>query len=199
MLLFAGIMSSVLADRVGRRQLLMYSFAGTALCYIFSGAYFFCQEVLKIDQDLLTPYGYVPFAGILGSSIISTLGFTTIIFVIVAEIFPMNIKVVAMSCMSIFGGILGFVAGKGYQELKNLVGLCGVFWVFAGIAIAGAIFTVMYVPETRGKSLAEIQVLLQGEHYNDPNEKPKDVFNEIPLDDQFKDIELEELNKKEKV
>ncbi|CAG9786278.1 unnamed protein product [Diatraea saccharalis] len=165
-----GIMSSILVDRVGRRTLLIFSFFGTAVCHIMVGGYFFCQEVLKIDQTVLTPYGYVTFLGILGSSIVSTLGYTSIIFVIFGEIFPMNIKAVAMSSISIYGGILGFIIAKGYQELKDLIGMCGVFGIFALVAIIGAVFTIGFVPETKGKSLREIQIMLQGDIYNDTEE-----------------------------
>ncbi|CAH0397991.1 unnamed protein product [Chilo suppressalis] len=190
-----GIMSSVLVDRVGRRTLLIYSFFSTAFCHIVVGSYFFCQEVLKIDQTLLTPYGYVPFIGILGSSIVSTLGYTSIIFVIFGEIFPMNIKAVAMSSISIYGGILGFIIAKGYQELKDLAGLCGVFWIFAVIAIIGAVFTIGFVPETKGKSLREIQILLQGDIYNETDDNLGEVVSNV---DTSKDTELQELHINEK-
>lgn len=186
-------MSSVLADRVGRRPLLIYSFFGTGVCHIIAGAYFFSQEVLQIDQTLLAPYAWIPFAGILGSSIVSTLGFSSIIFVVPAEIFPLNIKAVAMSSLSIFGGILGFIVAKGYQELKDLAGLCGVFWIYAGIAIIGAVFSFICVPETKGKSLVEIQMLLQGALYDDSDGNLSNVKTDV----NDKDTELHELNKKD--
>lgn len=185
-------MSSVVADRVGRRPLLIYSFFGTCVCHFIAGGYFFAQEILKTDHSTLTKYAWVPFVGIVGSSIVSTLGFGSIIFVIPGEIFPLNIKAVAMSSLSIFGGILGFIGSKGYQEIKDLAGLCGVFWIYASVAFIGAVFSYMFVPETKGKSLKEIQVMLQGDLYDDDSGKLDDVKTDVG-----KDNELQELSKKE--
>ncbi|KAL4709966.1 hypothetical protein ACJJTC_003929 [Scirpophaga incertulas] len=190
-----GIMSSVMVDKAGRRPLLIYSYLGTGICHAVCGAYFFCQEVLKVDQSLLMPYGYVPFVNILGSTVVSTLGFSSIMFVISAEIFPINVKAVALSALNIFGGILGFILAKGYKEVKDLAGITGVFWLFAGIAFAGAVFTIIYVPETKGKSLSEIQVLYQGNLYTVTDSK-QDGFDTI---DASKDTEMQVLNKKEDV
>ncbi|KAL0841084.1 hypothetical protein ABMA28_014847 [Loxostege sticticalis] len=188
-----GIMSSVLADRVGRRPLLIYSFLGTGICHIIAGAYFFCQEVLKINQASLTPYAIIPLIGILGSSVISTLGFSSIIFVVPAEIFPINIKAVAMASLSIYGGILGFIVAKFFQDLKDWTGLCGVFWIYSGVAIAGALFSFIYVPETKGKSLREIQVLLQGDLYDEGDGK----LDQVVAKDDHRDTELQELNRRD--
>ncbi|XP_063825376.1 facilitated trehalose transporter Tret1-like [Ostrinia nubilalis] len=187
-----GIMSSILADRVGRRPLLIYSFLGTAICHIIAGAYFFCQEVLQIDQASLTPYVIIPLIGIFGSSIVSTIGFGSIIFVIPAEIFPINIKAVALSALSIYGGVLGFIVAKFFQDLKDWTGLCGVFWIYSGVAIAGAVFSLLCVPETKGKSLEEIQILLQGDLYDGGDGRTSQVAK---ADE--KDTELQELNKKD--
>ncbi|XP_063362266.1 facilitated trehalose transporter Tret1-like [Cydia amplana] len=172
-----GIMSSILVDRVGRRPLLIYSLLGTGVSLAAVSTYFFLKDILELSQESLSPYAFIPFAGIISSTVLSTLGYNSIIFVIPAEIFPLNVKAVALSSLSIFGGVCGFTVAKGFQVLQNLAGFCAVFWVFAGVAFAGVIFTMLYVPETKGKSLKDIQVLLQGDLYYDDGSKLNEVKN----------------------
>lgn len=191
---FSGIMPSFLADRVGRRPLLIYSYLGTGICLATVGIYFFLLEVIRVDLNSLTPYGFVTFTGIILSNIISTIGFQSIIVLIQGEIFPLNVKAVAMTSFSILAGLLSFAVARGYQLLKDVLGLCGVFWIFAAVAFSGALFCFIFVPETKGKSLREIQVLLQGDLYEaDEDVELKRVVNGVACEAK----ELEELNKKE--
>lgn len=138
----------------------------------------------------LPAYKFIPFAGIISSNIISTLGFYSIITVIPAEIFPLNVKAVAMTYICIFGGMLNFVIAKGYQSVKDYSGLYGVFWFFAAASILGGIFSVIYVPETKGKSLRQIQIELQGELYECDEIK---TLNDVCRDDNDASRELKEL------
>ncbi|CAG9786279.1 unnamed protein product [Diatraea saccharalis] len=166
----SGIVSSLLADRAGRRPLLIISYLGTCISLAISGAYFFTLEVLKIDEAIITPYGVIAFGGIVLSVILSTIGFNSLIYVIPAEMFPMNVKSVAMTALNVFGGFSNFAIIKLYQQLIGLFGLFGVFTMFSAISFAGTIFSFCLVPETKGKSLREILVSLQGTTYDEAAE-----------------------------
>ncbi|KAJ0177091.1 hypothetical protein K1T71_007100 [Dendrolimus kikuchii] len=187
-----GIMSSALVDRLGRRPLLIWSYVGTGLSLVIVGVYFFVINVVLTNGHYIAPgFVYIPLIGILLSNIISTMGFNSLVSVIPAEIFPLNIRLVAMASLNIFGGILGFSLAKGYQLVKDLGGLHTVFWIFSVVSFVGAVFSYFLIPETKGKDLAEIQKELQGSCYevdevkidkgvtNDGTElvelKPKDV------------------------
>lgn len=89
------------------------------------------------------------------------MGFNVIISVIQAEIFPLNVRAIAMTSLNILGGFMGFLVPKCYQKIKHGLGLYGAFWFFSCVAVFGAIFSYVMVPETKGKSLREIQDLLQ--------------------------------------
>lgn len=180
-----GIMSSVLVDRLGRRPLLIWSYLGTALSLFIVGVYFLIINVVLRPHHYINPFfRYIPLTGILLSNIISTLGFNSLLAVIPAEIFPLNVRLVAMASLNIFGGILGFTLAKGYQIIKDLSGLHTVFWVFAFVSLVGAVFSYFLIPETKGKNLAEIQKELQGSYYED-----KDI--------NINETEMMELNKKD--
>lgn len=171
-------MSSVIADKVGRRPLLMYSFLGTSLSYLVVGVYFFCQEVLAIDKDVLAPYAIAVFVGLISSNIISTLGYHSIIYAIQGEIYPLNVKSVAMTTFNIMGGFLNFGITKAYQPLKDAAGLFSIFCVFIAISIMSVAFVHFAVPETKGKSLGEIQVILQGKYYDNTDDKFKIIITD---------------------
>lgn len=181
-------MSTALVDRLGRRPLLAYSFYGTGLALGFTGLYFFLLEVLKADVTFLrNNLGFLPFTGIILSNIISTLGFQSLLFVVPAEIFPMNVKATALTSLNIFGGVIASITTLAYQSIKERAGLCGVFWIFAFVAFFGGCFVLFYVPETKGKSLEEIQSMLQGDV------KKGEVIS-LGLNDQVEDemkVELE--------
>lgn len=157
------------------------------------GIYFFFLEVGKVDSDEITPYGFIPFVCIISSNVVSTLGFNSVIGLVQAEIFALNIKAVAFTSICIFGGLLNFIVTRSYQVFLDLSGLCGVFWILGLFAISGAIFSFFIVPETRGKSLREIQITLQGGLYElDAASVPLNNVHEV---NKYKVDE--ELNKKD--
>lgn len=148
---------------------------------MLAGSYFFLQEVIRLDRTELRTFRYVPFISIILSNVIATMGFNAIIGVIQAEIFPLNVRAVAMTSLNILGGILGFIVPKCYQAIKNGSGLCGVFWIFSCVAFLGAIFSYFMVPETKGKSLHEIQEIL------------KIGIDDVPkVDDGMSDVKVDE-------
>ncbi|KPJ02693.1 Facilitated trehalose transporter Tret1 [Papilio xuthus] len=176
-----SLISSVFVDRIGRRPLIIYTLLSTGISYAVIGGYFFLLDVVQIEHESLSPYGIITFIGILLSTIVSTLGFNSVIGIVPAEIFPLNVKAVAMTSLNILGGLLGFAVGKGYQVMKNLLGLTGVFWIIAFVTFSGAVFTYFFVPETRDKSLHDIQILLQGDLYIDDAKIDKDCLVETEL------------------
>lgn len=194
---FSGLMPSVLADKLGRRPLLIYSYLGVMISLAVVGIYFFLLEVIGLSKEVLSPYGFITLTGITCSNIISTIGFQSIVNVVVGEIFPLNVKATAMTALSIFGGLLSFAVARGYQILKDYLGLCGVFWIFAGVALFGALFSIALVPETKGKSLREIQEQLQGDLYYEDEVTSLHMVVSNGTCENDKDVELKELKKSE--
>lgn len=180
----------MLSDRVGRRPLLVYSYIGTGLCLGIVGAYFFCFEILLVSEEKIAPYGIIAFIGIVLSIIFSTLGFSSLIYILPAELFPLNVKSVAMTSTNIFGSIASFAVVKVYQQVKDWVGLFGVFTFFASMALAGGAFSYLFVAETKGKSLREILVMMQGPNYVEITENVNKATGENETDVTGKASEL---------
>ncbi|GBP40562.1 Facilitated trehalose transporter Tret1 [Eumeta japonica] len=157
-----GLISSVLVELFGRRLLFFVSSMCLGLTFFLVGVYFFLQEVIKIDNEALHPYAVVAFAGIVLSVTISTVGVTPLSYLIPAEIFPLNVKSVALSAVNVFSAVLGSTVALAYQGINDVWGFCGVFWFFGAIAAVGATFIFVLLPETKGKTLDEIQMELHG-------------------------------------
>nr|XP_021183295.2 facilitated trehalose transporter Tret1 [Helicoverpa armigera] len=162
-----GLVSPVIVDKIGRRPLLIYTYIGSSIMLGMVGSYFFVQKVVGIENESSNPFRFVVFIGIVCSIVISSMGFDTLIFIIPSEIFPINVRSVAMTVLNIFTAVVTFVAVKGYQIMEDWTGLYGVFWFYGLTALSGAVFTYFVVPETKGKSLREIQIELQGNIYDD--------------------------------
>ena len=65
----------------------------------------------------------------------------------------------ANSFIICFAFITGFIVAKTFVDLKEslLLGEAGTFWLYGAVCLVGAIFTLAFVPETRNKSMEEIQ------------------------------------------
>lgn len=78
-----------------------------------------------------------------------------------SEILSTDIKWMAgypMACN--FG--LAFLSTKTFTNLRNMFGMAPTFWIFSALSFLGSAFCYFLVPETKGKSLAEIQLMLAG-------------------------------------
>lgn len=73
-----------------------------------------------------------------------------------SEIFPSELKSVAGFIASIVNAIFAFVTSKTYQPLIDLIGEKYLNWIYAVIMMISLIYTIIALPETKGKTLAVI-------------------------------------------
>lgn len=69
--------------------------------------------------------------------------------------------------------ITAFVITKTFVNLQTAIGNGQTFWLFSGLSILGTVFVFFIVPETKGKTLSEIQKMLAGEEETDEESKEK--------------------------
>ena len=189
--------TSLVVDRVGRRPLLVYSFMGTGASLFIVGLYFFFQEVMSVSAATLTTIAWIPYTGIILTNVISTLGFSSLVFIIPAEIFPINVKAIAFTCLSLLGSALASVIALTYQRVKDLLGLTGIFWIFAAFAFGGSVFCYFFVIETKGKCLNVIQQELQGGVVTSVDPGAVNLMLTKPNDEAKESTEMQELEKKD--
>ncbi|CAF4900159.1 unnamed protein product [Pieris macdunnoughi] len=154
-----GILSALLVDRVGRRILLLWSFIGCSLSFAVIAIYF---EVRDYYTEMIQSIGYITFAAVIIFLISNSLGLASVKEVVEVELFPLNVRVMAVVTLYVFRG-LGYPLNLGLIEFRNSAGRVSVFWTLAVIAMLGFIFTYFVLPETKRKSLKEIQEMLRGD------------------------------------
>lgn len=121
---------------------------------ISEGIYFYIQDYQRGNVEYIS---WIPTAGIVIFLVMSPLGLSSLSYVLMGELFPINIKESAVTLMTFFGVSMAFSVSKLYQPVSDLWGLYTVFWIFAGVCIAGCIFAMLFLPETKGKSFSDIQ------------------------------------------
>ncbi|KAF2879593.1 hypothetical protein ILUMI_26575 [Ignelater luminosus] len=155
--------ASLIVDRLGRRILLL----GSALCMAIAGTllgiFFTLKEREIVDADTITTLGFLPILALSIFMVVFSLGFGPIPWMISSELFPSEIKSVAISAAGTFNWFIAFLITKFYLNLKNAVGGDVTFYIFSVVSVVGTIFVFFVVPETKGKSLDQIQRELNGE------------------------------------
>ncbi len=86
-----------------------------------------------------------------------SVGFASVPFVIMGELFPNRYRNVLSSISSSFNLTNTFLVIKLFTNLQTLIGLSGLFWLYAAVSLASSIFVAVALPETKGKTLEEIE------------------------------------------
>ena len=89
------------------------------------------------------------------------LGYGAMIWITVVEILPLHVRSVATSLSVGFTCAWSFVTSHTYKYLKDLFDYDGIFWFYGTISFLGFLFIVIFVPETKGKSDAQIREYFQ--------------------------------------
>lgn len=79
------------------------------------------------------------------------------------ELFANDIKGVAGSAAGAFNWALAFLVTSTFTMMNSVIGNGPTFWVFSAFCVLGTLFVFFFVPETKGRSLVEIQRMLAGE------------------------------------
>jgi MFS family permease len=133
-------------DRVGRRILMLIGFAGlTIILSLIGGSFFWAYSGMVVLWLALATIGC--FAMSLGP----------VVWVILSEMFPNRIRGAAMS-VSVFSlWTACFLLTFTFPILNENLGTAGTFWIYAAICLFGLVFTFFKLPETKGKTLEEIE------------------------------------------
>lgn len=134
-------------DRAGRRKLLLWGISGMIVCLLGVGIVFYF-ELSSGPLLLIFILGFI-------ASFASSLG--PIPWVIIAEIFPTKTRGIAMSfaVLTLWIGVV--LVTQLTPMLLKTVGGAGTFWIFAANAIFLLVFAWKMIPETKGRTLEEIE------------------------------------------
>lgn len=160
-------LSGLLVDRTGRRVLLLVSDSIMAVCLLALGAFFYAKEQGYDVSDVT----WVPLASLSIYISVFSLGFGPIPGIMMGELFSPEAKGVALGIVCILASLLEFIVVKGFHNLKDWFDFGISFWIFAGNCMLGTLFVYFLVPETKNKSLTQIQDELSGAKKNRKKKK----------------------------
>ncbi|KAH8307142.1 hypothetical protein KR044_005683 [Drosophila immigrans] len=155
----ATFVSTMVVDKLGRRILLLASGIVMALSTTAIGVYFFLKDQ---DEAQVENLGWLPVASLCIFMIMFSIGYGPVPWLMMGELFATDIKGFAGSIAGTTNWVLAFIITKTFKNLNEGLGSGGTFWLFAGLTVVGVVFVFFIVPETKGKSLNEIQQELAG-------------------------------------
>jgi len=138
-----------LIDSLGRKPLMLAGSIGLGIAHILIGWCYYA-DVSGLYVFAFALAAVACFAATLGP----------VAWVLISEIFPNRIRGVAMSLAVLSLWIANFVLSFTFPILKETLGPAYTFWIYAAICAMGAVFVNKYIPETKGKTLEEIEQTL---------------------------------------
>jgi len=144
------VLAILFIDRLGRRPLLGAGLAGIAVCMLLL-SYGFGSADMNPTIILVGILGFV-------ASFAFSLG--PVMWVLFSELFPKRVRGLAISFVGLINSAVSFLVQLIFPwELQNL-GNSVTFLIYGLFAIVGLIIVMRLLPETKGKSLEEIEAEL---------------------------------------
>lgn len=153
----ATLISSILVDRLGRRPLLIGSTAVLTTCLLLMGIYFLLQE----NGTLVDSLTWAPIVILSAFVSAHALGIGPITWIIMGEILDQSVKEVAAGFAVLIFDAFSIVALLLFPFLSAAVGDGWNFILFSIFAMVAFFFVLFFVPETKGRTLEEIQWILR--------------------------------------
>jgi MFS family permease len=144
------IVAVLLLDKLGRRFFLI---GGTALCSIALAtlAVFFGSKGLQQHGGGIALVALMVYIAGFAA------GLGPVFWLMISEIFPLRVRPPAMSVSTVGNWGANFVVSFTFLSLISAAGRSGTFWIYAAIGVFSTIYFFVKVPETKDRTLEEIE------------------------------------------
>ena len=150
LLVLVTYLASRLVDKLGRRKLLLWGIGGMVVALLILGAAF----------AQLGRYPFVPWV-ILGGLLLYIAAFALgpgpCIWLVIAEIYPLEVRGPAMSIATLASWLANLFVSSTFPAFSQGVGESNAFYIFSLISLLSWLFTWALLPETSGRTLDQIQ------------------------------------------
>ncbi|XP_059277210.1 probable polyol transporter 6 [Lycium ferocissimum] len=150
------VVSTFLIDKVGRRKLLLTSVSGMVVTLTGLGIFLTVAEnsggklIWALVLSIITTYAFVMFFNI---------GLGPVTWVYSAEIFPLKFRALGAGIGVAVNRLMNATVSMSFLSISTAITTGGAFFLFAGISVVALTFFYFFLPETKGKSLEEMEAV----------------------------------------
>jgi SP family galactose:H+ symporter-like MFS transporter len=160
----ATLIAIAFIDRLGRRKLLLAGLLGMGFSLVMVGIAFRFIDATPLGAAAAGPSGagIVTLLALVAFIICFAFSMGPVVWTVINEIFPGHIRGRAVAVATAANWGSAFLVSQGFLSLIGAIGNPFTFWLFALFCGAGWIWIYRVVPETKGRSLEQIQDLWNG-------------------------------------
>ena len=160
-------------DRYGRRILLIGSAISSSIALATLGIFFSLQRQWG-DEEATKVLGWLPLVSIMAFFGTYSAGMSNVPFIIMGEMFPFRYRSILGGMSSSFNLFASFVMVRFFPDMMKGLGKDGTFYFFTGCTLVSVVFVYFLLPETKGKTLEEVEQLFSSR--NSRQSKGNNVF-----------------------
>ncbi|RZF41842.1 hypothetical protein LSTR_LSTR005304 [Laodelphax striatellus] len=170
--LFMSIIGAICIQHFKRKTLAMISGMGMGLSMAICGLHSYLYGHLPVEDRM---YRWMPLLCVVINVCFSMLGMLQLPWLMTGELFPLAMRGLLGGLVSSLAYLFIFGTIKIYPGLEARLDQDKVMWIFSAFSFCVVIYVKLFLPETRGKSLHEIEMKFKREDYT---EKDKDFDQE---------------------
>lgn len=133
-------------DKLGRKKLMLIGSGGLAVIYAILGTCYW-MHITGFFMIILVVAAIACYAMTLGP----------VTWVLIAEIFPNKVRAIAVATCTFALWVGSFTLTYTFPLLNSSLGSFGTFWIYSAVCVAGFIIFAVKLPETKGKSLEQLE------------------------------------------
>lgn len=156
--LLCTLLAIFLVDRVGRRPLLLIGVMGVFVATIFLG--FVNYLTLSITLE-----GVLSLIGLFIFIVFFAIGPGIIVWLVISELFPTRVRGKGIAICLFMNSFAGMILATIFLEIVALINVSGMYWLCAGFSLIYWLLSYFLLPETKAKSLEDIQHYFQQRQY----------------------------------
>lgn len=153
--LAGSCISTVVVDKVPRKVLYLISCLGSMFGLISFGLHGYLKLSLNVSM-----FNWVPIASLSFVIFIASIGLLPLTFIMLSEVLPQQIRSFGVSFCTAILWFVAFLLLRFFSTIVALLQLYLCMWIFSGFVFFGMVFVIFFVPETKNKSMEEIEKAL---------------------------------------